>query len=163
MLHSFTIYAFDRKYKYMRSTWVLTWSYICYEEFWEKCLNVYSRLSFLWTNSFATLGKFMLSRIFLWTCTNIRACSRLFPIVDLRYVLKRFKSEKMPSPSIFLACESKISLTIFPASISWHILQFFNNGAHDNCAIIVKCHYCAINLAITLTVMLIYWCQCPRC
>ena len=52
--------------------------------------NVCLRLSFLSTNSFATSAKFMLSRIFLWTCTNVRACSQLFPIVykktDERYI-----------------------------------------------------------------------------
>ena len=54
----------------------------------------------------------MLSRIFLWTCTNIKACSRLFLIVDLRYVITGFKAEKMASLSAFVTCESKSNLTI---------------------------------------------------
>ena len=54
----------------------------------------------------------MLSRIFLWRCANIRACSRLFLIVDLRYVITGFKAEKMASLSAFVTCESKSNLTI---------------------------------------------------
>ena len=79
--------------------------------------NVCLWLSFLSTNSFAASAKFMLSRIFWRTCIKIRACSRLFPIVDLRYVFTRFKAQKMPSLSAFVACESKSNLIIFPASI----------------------------------------------
>ena len=59
----------------------------------------------------------MLSRILLWTCTNMRSCSRLFPIVDLRYVFTRFKAKNMPSLSAFVPCESKSSLTTFPTSL----------------------------------------------
>ena len=59
----------------------------------------------------------MLSRIFLRTGTSIRTCSRLFPIVYLRYVFTRFKGEKMPSLLAFVACESKNNLKIFPFSL----------------------------------------------
>ena len=41
----------------------------------------------------------------------------MFPIVDLRYVFGRFKTEKLPSPLAFVACESKSNLTIFPTSL----------------------------------------------
>ena len=67
--------------------------------------------------TFATSAKFMLLRIFLWRCTNIRACRRLCPIVDLGYVFTRFETEKMLSRSLFVACESKSNLVIFPTSI----------------------------------------------
>ena len=46
-----------------------------------------------------------------------RACSRLFPIVDLRYVFTRFKAEKVPSISALVAFESKSNLKIFPTSL----------------------------------------------
>ena len=59
----------------------------------------------------------MLSRIFLRTCTSIRTCSRLFPIVDLRYVFTPSKGEKMPPLLAFVACESKNNLKIFPFSL----------------------------------------------
>ena len=41
------------------------------------------------------------------------SCSRLFAIVDLRYAFLCFKAEKIPSLSVFVACESKSNLTIF--------------------------------------------------
>ena len=53
----------------------------------------------------------MLCRILLWTC------SRLFPIVDLRYVFTRFKAKIMLSLSAFVPCKSKSNLTIFPTSL----------------------------------------------
>ena len=106
MLHSFMVYIFHRK-----STWVLT--DICFEEFWEECLNVYLRLSFLSKNSFATSAKFILSSIFLWTCTNIRTCSRLFSIVDLRYVFKHFKAEKCRFFRYFWLAKEKVILQYF--------------------------------------------------
>ena len=74
-------------------------------------------LSFLSINSFATSAKYMLSRIFLWTCTINKACSRLFPVIDVRYAFMHFKLEKIPSISAFVACESKSNHTIFPASL----------------------------------------------
>ena len=89
---------------------------------WEKCLIVCVGLFFLSTNWFATSAKLMLSQILLSTCTKIRAYSRLFPIVDLRYVFTRFKAEKMPSVLTFVACESKRNLTIFPISLIKKIL-----------------------------------------
>ena len=52
----------------------------------------------------------MLFRIFLWICTNIRACGRLFPILD-NYVFMRFKTGKVSS------LESKSNLIIFPTSL----------------------------------------------
>ena len=58
---------------------------------------------FLPTNSFASSAKFMLSRIFSWICTSIRACSQLFP-VDLKYDFTHFKEEKMRSLSAFVTC-----------------------------------------------------------
>ena len=155
-----------------------------YQQFWEICLIVCLRLSFLSTNSFAASAKFILSRVLMWICTNVRASSRLFAIVDLRYVFTCFKAEKVLSISAFVACESKSFLTISPTplkegSILWHILQLFNNGAHNNCVIIFSSnlsnfqiykfifssnlYLVQINLAITLAVILIYWCRCPRC
>ena len=49
--------------------------------------------------------------------TSIRACSQLFPIVDLRYVLTCFKAEKIPSLWAFVSLESKSNFTIFPTSL----------------------------------------------
>ena len=48
---------------------------------------------------------------------QISACSQLFLIVDLRYVLTRFKAEKMPSPSAFVACECRSNPTIVFTSL----------------------------------------------
>ena len=84
------------KITYMQGSYyllIVNLIYIYCEKFWEKCLNICLRLSFLSTNSFATSAKFMLSRIFLLTCTSTRACSRLFP-VDLKYGFKHFKTKK---------------------------------------------------------------------
>ena len=64
----------------------------------------------------------MLSRILMWTFSNIRAYNRLFPIVDLRYVFTHFKAEKMPSLSSFVVSESKSNLTIFPISLFKNLL-----------------------------------------
>ena len=51
------------------------------------------------------------------TCTSVRTCNRLFPVVDMRYVIMRFKAEKKPSLSGFVACETKSKLTVFPTSL----------------------------------------------
>ena len=59
----------------------------------SPALNIYLRLSFLSTESYVTSAKLMLSIIFMLTCINISACSRLFSIVDLRYVLRFFKQK----------------------------------------------------------------------
>ena len=61
----------------------------------------------------------------------------MFPIVDLRYVLTRFKIEKMSSLSAFMAYHL-FYFTYKQDSISWHILQFFNDIAHNNCVVIFK-------------------------
>ena len=53
----------------------------------------------------------MLCRILLWTC------SRLFPIIDLRYVFTRIKAKIMLSLSAFVPCKSNRNLTIFPTSL----------------------------------------------
>ena len=57
----------------------------------------------------------MLFRIFLWICTNIRACGRLFPILDnvCFYALQNWKGVFTG----FLACESKSNLIIFLTSL----------------------------------------------
>ena len=55
----------------------------------------------------------MLSRMFSWTCINISASSRLFPIVDLSHVFTCSRAEKMSSPSAFVPYESKSNVTIF--------------------------------------------------
>ena len=48
-----------------------------------------------------------------------------------------FKAKKMRPLLVYVASDSKSNLTaISETSISWHILQFFNNGVHINCAII---------------------------
>ena len=69
------------------------------------------------TNWHARSAKLILFRILKQTCNSIRACSRLFPIADLRYVLTRFKAEKIPSLSAFVSLESKSNFTIFPTSL----------------------------------------------
>ena len=71
----------------------------------SECLFV----AFLSAISFATSAKFMLSEIFLWTCTSIRACNRLFPILDLKYVFMRFKTESVPSLHLLLV---KVKVTL---------------------------------------------------
>ena len=58
------------------------------------------------------------SRIFLRKCISTSLCSRLFPIIELRYVFIRFKAGKMSTLSTFVACESKSNLTIFSASLT---------------------------------------------
>ena len=83
----------------------------------RKIPNVCLRLSFLSKNSLTTSAKFMLFRIFLWTCTNIRACNRLFPILDSKYVFMHFKTER-GALTAFVACESKSNLIILPTSLS---------------------------------------------
>ena len=72
---------------------------------------------------FSTVDLFIFL-IFLWTCTNIRACSRLYPI-DRRYVLKRFKAKNILSHSTFVACESKTKLAIFPNKNAYNNIRMY--------------------------------------
>ena len=81
-------------------------------------------------------------------------CSRLFPTVDLRYVFKRFKAEKMPSLSAFVAYESRTDLTIFPISLMNKLL--FRD---------ISCNFLVMGVITTVSLslsskILIYWCQC---
>ena len=56
---------------------------------------------------------------------------------DMKYKYMKNTYVVMLSLSGFLVCESKSNYTIF-SSISWHIFQLLNNGAHINCVIIFR-------------------------
>ena len=71
----------------------------------------------------------------LHTLTYISSCSRLFPIVNLRYFFTHFKVEKIPHCQHLWLVKVKATLTIFSVYL---FLQFFDNGAHINCVIIFK-------------------------
>ena len=56
---------------------------------------------------------------------------------DMKYEYMKNTYVVMLSLSGFLVCESKSNYTIF-SSISWHIFQLLNNGAHIDCVIIFR-------------------------
>ena len=62
----------------------------------------------------------MLFRLFFWTCTNIRACSQLFPILNPKYVFMHFKTKEVPSLQLRLL---KVKVTL--KSLLLHFKRLF--------------------------------------
>ena len=73
----------------------------------------------------------LLSRIFLWICTNIRGCSRLFPIVNPKYIFMCTLQSRKDAVTAFASCESKSNL-ITIVSLSSSSNKLGNNLNFDS-------------------------------
>ena len=81
MLHSSTFHAFDRKYKQIKLHGKYLSVDLILHILWMILRKMSKCLFAAVANWFATSAKLTLSRVLMWTYTNITACSRLFPHV----------------------------------------------------------------------------------
>ena len=108
----------------------------------EKNVWIFDCGCLFYQNSFASSVKFMLSRIFLWTCTSARACSRCFALIWSMLLRTSKKKTCAHFRHLWLV---KVKVTL--QSFLLHLLRcfyflylafFLNNGVHNNCIIIFK-------------------------